>query len=85
MNKSYVIGFTVVDSIIASISATKRGVVHAAKATARGAVVSVQTTKSGAISTSEAVTSFFAGARQAAKLRRGTCRVITYDVRSDEE
>lgn len=61
--KSFAIGFAAMDSIIAGVSATKRGIVHAA----------------------EAVTSFFAGAKQAVKCRRGTCRMLTLDVRSDEE
>ena len=83
--KSFAIGFAAMDSIIAGVSATKRGVIHAAKSTAHGAVVSAQATKNGVINTSEAVTSFFAGAKQAVKCRRGTCRMLTYNVRSDEE
>ena len=83
--KSFTIGFAAMDSIIAGVSATKRGIVHAAKSTAHGAQVSAQATKNGALNTSEAVTSFFAGAQQAVKYRRGTCRLITHDVRSNEE
>ena len=83
--KSFTIGFTAMESIIAGVSATKRGIVHAAKSTAHGAQVSVQATKNGALNTSEAVTSFFAGAKQATKYRRGTCRLITHDVRSNKE
>ena len=83
--KSFAIGFTAMDSIIAGVSATMRGIVHAAKSTAHGAQVSAQATKTGALNTSEAVTSFFAGAKQAVKCRRGTCRMLTYNVRSNEE
>ena len=83
--KSFTIGFTAMDSVIAAGSAAKRGIVHAAKSTAHGATVSVQVTKNGALNTSEAVTSFFAGAKQAVKCRTGKCRMLTHDVRSDEE
>ena len=83
--KSFAIGFAAMDSIIAGVSATKRGIVHAAKSTAHGAQVSAQATKNGALNTSEAVTSFFAGAKHAVKCRRGTCRIPTLDVRSNEE
>lgn len=83
--KSFAIGFAAMDSIIAGVSATKRGIVHAAKSTAHGAQVSAQATKTGALNTSEAVTSFFAGAKQAVNCRRGTCRMLTLDVRSNEE
>jgi len=83
--KSFNIGFATMDSIIAGASATKRGIIHAAKSTVHGARVSVQATKTGALNTSEAVTSFFAGAKQAIKYRCGTCRMITHDVRSNEE
>lgn len=82
--KSFAIGFTAMESIIAGVSATKRGIVHAAKSTAHGAQVSVQATKNGALNTSEVVTSFFAGAKQAVKNHRGTCRPIKHDVRSNE-
>lgn len=82
--KSFTIGFVAMDSVIAGVSATKRGIVHAAKSTAHGAVVSAQATKNGALNTSEAVTSFFAGATQAVRYRRGTCRLITHDVRSNK-
>lgn len=83
--KSFAIGFAAMDSVIAGVSATKRGIVHAAKSTAHGAQVSAQATKNGALNTSEAITSFFAGAKQAVKYRRGTCRLITHDVHSNEE
>ena len=83
--KSFAIGFAAMDSIITGVSTTKRGIVHAAKSTAHGAQVSAQATKNGALNTSEAVTSFFAGAKQAVKCRRGTCRMLTYNVRSNEE
>lgn len=83
--KSFAIGFTAMDSVIAGVSATKRGIVHAAKSTAHGVQVSAQATKNGALNTSEAVTSFFAGAKQAVNYRRGTCRLITHDVRSNEK
>lgn len=76
--KSFAIGFAAMDSIIAGVSATKRGIVH-------GAQASVQATKTGALNTSEAVASFFAGAKQAIKCRRGTCRMLAHDVRSNEE
>ena len=83
--KSFAIGFAAMDSIIAGVSATKRGIVHAAKSTAHGAQVSAQATKTGVLNTSEAVTSFFAGAKQAVKCRSGSCRMLTHDVRSNEE
>lgn len=83
--KSFAIGFASMEYIIAGVSVTKRGIVHAAKSTAHGAQVSAQATKNGALNTSEAVTSFFAGAKQAVKYRRGTCRLLTHDVRSNEE
>lgn len=76
--KSFAIGFSTMDSILASVSATKHGIVRAAKSTAHGAQVSAH-------NTSEAVTSFFAGAKQAIKCRRGTCRMLTSNVRSNEE
>ena len=82
--KSFAIGFAAMDSVIAAGSATKRGIVHAAKSTAHGAQVSAQATKNGALNTSEVVTSFFAGAKQAVKNHRGTCRPTTHDVRSNE-
>lgn len=83
--KSFAIGFTVMDSVIAAGSAAKRGIVHAAKSTAHGAQVSAQATKTGALNTSEAITSFFAGAKQAVKCHRGTCPMLTIVVRSNEE
>ena len=83
--KSFAIGFAAMDSIIAGVSATKRGLIHAAKSTAHGAQVSARATKNGALNTSEVVTSFFAGAKQAVKCRRGSCRMLTHDVRSNEE
>ena len=82
--KSFAIGFAAMDSIIAGVSATKRGIVHAAKSTAHGAQVSAQATKTGALNTSEAVTSFFAGAKQAVKFRRGSCRMLAHDVRNED-
>ena len=83
--KSFAIGFTVMDSVLAAGSAAKRGIVHAAKSTAHGAQVSAQATKTGALNATESVASFFAGAKQAVKCRRGTCRMLTHDVRSNEE
>lgn len=83
--KSFAIGFAAMDSIIAGVSATKRGVIHAAKSTAHGAQVSAQATKTGALNATDSVTSFFAGAKQAVECRRGTCRMLTHDVRSNEE
>ena len=83
--KSFAIGFAAMDSIIAGVSATKRGIIHAAKSAAHGARVSAQATKTGALNTSEAVTSFFAGAKQAVKCRRGTCLMLPHDVRSNKE
>lgn len=83
--KSFSLGFTAMDSIITSISATKRGVVYAVESTAHGVQASVQATKTGVLSTSEAVTSFFAGAKQAVDYRRGKCRAIAVDVNGDEE
>ena len=76
--KSFAIGFTTMDSVIGGVSATKRGIVGAAKSTAHGAQA-----------TSDVVTSFFAGAKQAVKCRNGTCRMLTptltHDVRSAPE
>ena len=83
--KSFAIGFAAMDSIIAGVSATKRGIVHAAKSTAHGAQVSAQATKTGALNATDSVASFFAGAKQAVEYRRGTCRMLTLDVRSNEE
>jgi hypothetical protein len=76
--KTFTIGFNAMDSIIASISAAKRGVVHAAESVAHGAQTSVRATKNGARNTSEAVASFFAGAKQAIAYRRGTCKRLEY-------
>ena len=76
--KSFAIGFAAMDSIIT-------GIIHAAKYTAHGAQVSAQATTTVALNTSEAVTSFFAGVKHAVKCRRGTCRIPTLDVRSNEE
>jgi hypothetical protein len=83
--KSFSLGFTAMDSVIAAGSAAKRGIVHAAESVAHGAQVSVQTTKNGVLATSDAVTSFFAGAKQAIDYRRGKCRMLESDVRSNEE
>ena len=76
--KSFAIGFAAMDSIIAGVS-------HAAKFTAHGAQASAQATMTVALNTSEAVTSFFAGAKYAVECRRGTRRIPTLDVRSNEE
>lgn len=83
--KSFTIGFAAMDSVIAAGSAAKRGIVHAAEATAHGAVDLARATKNGALNTSEAATSFFAGAKQAVKCRTGKCRMLTHEVRSNEE
>lgn len=83
--KSFAAGFATMSSIIAGVSATKRGVIRAAKSTAHGAQVSAQATKTGALNVTDSVTSFFAGAKQAVKCRRGACRMIKHDVRSNEE
>ena len=87
--KSFAIGFATMDSVLSAGSAAKRGIVHGAQAT-----------KNGALNTSEVVTSFFAGAKQAVECRRGTCRMLTlthdvhptpkilaltHDARSNEE
>lgn len=74
--KSFAIGFAAMDSVIAGVSAAKRGVVHAVNSAAQGVQTSAQTTKNGVLATSEAVTSFFAGMKQAIKYRRGTCKLI---------
>ena len=83
--KSFAIGFAAMDSIIGSVSAAKRGIVHAAKSTAHGAQISVQATKNSALNVADSTTSFFAGAKQAIKCRSGSCRMLTLDVRSNEE
>lgn len=83
--KSFSLGFTAMDSVIAGVSAAKRGIVHAAKSAAQGAQTSAQATKNGVLATSDAVTSFFAGASQAIKCRRGECRMLTHAVHSNEE
>ena len=104
--KSFSLGFTAMDSVIAGVSAAKRGIVHAAKSAAQGAKTSAQATKNGVVhaaksavqgaqtsaqaaknavlATSDAVTSFFAGASQAIKCRRGECRMLTHAVHSNE-
>lgn len=79
--KAFAIGFATMDSVIAGVSAAKRSVVDAAKSHVHGAQVSVQAVKTGVLNTPEVVTSFFAGAKQAIKYRRGTCRKLTHDVR----
>ena len=76
--KSFILGFTAMDSIITGVSAAKRGIVDAAKSP-------VHSAKNGVLATSEVVTSFFAGAKQAIEYRRGKCRLLTHDVRSNEE
>lgn len=83
--KFFAIGFNVVDSIVTSISAAKRGVANAAKGSVQGTKNGVQATKNKAHDAAEAVTSFFAGASQAVKCRRGTCRMLTNNVLSNEE
>lgn len=83
--KSFAIGFATMDSIITGVSAANRSVVHAVKYPVHGAQVSVQAAKTGVLNTCEVVTSFFAGAKQAIKYRRGTCPKLTVDVRSNEE
>lgn len=82
--KSFTIGFVAMDSMITAGSATKRGIIHAAKST-----------KTGVLDTSDAVASFFAGAKHAVKCRRGSSvayavrempmSVLTHEVRSNEE
>lgn len=72
--RSFTIGFAVMDSLIEGVVTTKRGIVHAAKST-----------KNGAVATTDAVTSFFAGASQAVKYRRGTCRMLAHDGNGSEE
>jgi len=76
--KTFSLGFTAMDSVIAGVSAAKRGIVHAAKSAAQGVQTSAQTTKNGVLATSEAVTSFLAGMKQAIKYRRGTCKLIPH-------
>lgn len=83
--KSFAIGFATMDSIIAGVTAAKRGIVHAVKSPVHSAQDTAQAVKTGVLNTSEVVTSFFAGAKQAIKYRRGTCRMLTHDVRSNEE
>jgi hypothetical protein len=83
--KSFSLGFTAMDSVIAAGSAARRGVVHAAESVAHGAQVSVQATKNGVVATSDVVTSFFAGAKQAIDYRRGKCRMLTHDVNGNRE
>lgn len=76
--KSFDIGFAIMNSVLEAGSAAKRGIIH-------GAQASVQATKTGALNTSEVVTSFFAGAKQAVKCRRGTYFALTHDVHSNKE
>lgn len=83
--KSFVIGFTTMDSIIAGVSAAKRSVVNVTKSPVHGAQDAAQVIKTGVRSTSEVVTSFLAGAKQAIEYHRGACRALTHDVRSNEE
>lgn len=83
--KSFAIGFAAMNSIIAGVSTTKRSIVDAAKSSVHGAQVSVQAAKTGVRNTPEVVTSFFAGAKQAIKYRRGMCPKLTVDVHSSEE
>lgn len=83
--KSFAIGFAAMDSIIAGVSAAKRSIVDAVKSPVHSAQDAAQTVKTGVLNTSEVVTSFFAGAKQAIKYRRGSCRALTHDVRSNEE
>lgn len=76
--KSFNAGFAAMDSIVTAVSAVKRGIVHAAKSAAQGVQTSAQTTKNGVLATSEAVTSFFAGMKQAVRCHRGTCKLIPH-------
>ena len=68
--KAFAIGFTTMDSVITGVSAAKRGIIHAVKAPVHGAQASVQAAKNGVLATSEVVTSFLAGAKQAIKYRK---------------
>ena len=83
--KSFVIGFTTMDSIITGVAAAKRSIVDAAKSHVHGAQSSVQAVKTGVRNTSEVVTSFLAGAKQAIEYHRGTGRAPAHDVRSNKE
>lgn len=83
--KAFITGFTTMDSCMRLVSATKRSIVGAIKSPVHGTKVSVQAAKTGVRNASEVVTSFFAGAKQAIEYRRGTCRALTYDARSNEE
>jgi phage-related protein len=86
MNTKYFsLGFTAMDSVITGVSAAKRGIIHAVKSPVHGAQDAAQAVKTGVLNTSEVVTSFLAGAKQAIEYRRGTCRMLTYDGLSNEE
>lgn len=69
-SKAFLTGFSTTDSILAGLSATKRGIVRAAKSTAHGATASVQATKNGALVVADCTTSFVAGAKCAVNRRR---------------
>lgn len=71
--KAFITGFNTANSVLNGVSATKRA--------ARGALSAPKLVHN----TYEAATSFIAGAKQAIKCHRGTCRVLTYDARSNEE
>lgn len=74
--KSFNAGFAAMDAIVTGVSTVKRGIVSAAKNAAQGAAGSAQATKNGALKASDAVTSFFAGMKQAIRCHRGTCKLI---------
>lgn len=84
MNTKYFsLGFTAMDSVITGISAAKRSVVNVAKSP-------VHCAKNGVLATSEVVTSFLAGAKQAIKYRKEMEAIskrpmLTVDVLSNEE
>lgn len=84
MNTKYFsLGFTAMDSVITGVSAAKRSVVNVAKSP-------VHSVKTGVLNTSEVVTSFIAGAKQAIEYRKqlediGKRRMLTVDVLSNED
>lgn len=81
--KYFALGFTAMDSVITGVSAAKRSVVNVAK-------FPVHCAKNGVLATSEVVTSFLAGAKQAIKYHKemeaiSKRHMPTVDVLSNEE
>ena len=84
--KSFAIGFTAMDSVIAGVSATKRGIVHAAKSTAHGGGSRRKPPRpERSTLPRQSPRSSPARSRQSGAALANYRRMLTHKVRSDEE